>query len=428
MYAFAEGICKGREIAVFGYATDSAETGETMKKKLHYFDAIRFLARYMKAYKKNFIMFYAGWLTDSVLAIVMPVLFGIMIDEVVYYRNLDCFVRVALVFLLCILFSGGLYFLLYAQHGYLMNMFVFSVRRDVFGHLQKCDAQYLTGASTGEILAVLQEYPSECMHFIIRNMIHLYNGILMAVLYGVYLVIIDWRIGLIAFFSAALCVVVNIWFKEKIGDLGQKERKAYGEYISWMYEVITALRDIRMLGSQGKIERQYGEKQEAVFQTGIKSSILVLTSQNATAFVGLSIRLLIYAISAYLAAGGNITLGTLTVIFSFYEKFSHKIGQISQNILDAKKRVAYIQCIYDFLLTKEEPEGTANLHIVQGGIEFSNLSFGYEDCQEVLTDITFTVQPGEHVAVVGKSGCGKTTLAYLLVGFYRAKEGFIAVD
>lgn len=397
-------------------------------KKLHYFDAIRFLARYMKEYQKNFIMFYVGWLADSVLAIILPILFGIMIDEVVYYRNLDSFVKVALVFLACILFSGGLYFLLYAQHGYLMNMFVFSVRRDVFKHLQKCEAEYLTGVSTGEILAVLQEYPSECMHFIIRNMIHLYNGILMAFLYGIYLVIIDWRIGLVALLAAALSLSVNTNFKERIGTLGRKERKAYGEYVGWMYEAITALLEIRMLGGQEKVKKRLEEKQKAIFHIGIKISISSLTSRNIVNFTGLAIRLVIYGISAGLAAGGNITLGTLTVIFSFYDKLSGKISQISQNVLDAQRRISYIQSIYGFLLTKEEPEKTAKLHIEKGEVAFCGLSFGYENCEELLINITFTVQPGEHVAIVGKSGCGKTTLAYLLIGFYRAKEGFIAID
>lgn len=401
---------------------------EVSDKKLNYFSAIAFLQKFMRGYWINFMMFYSGWLVDSILAIILPVLFGIMIDEVVYYQNLDSFVRISLFFLTCILFSGGLYFLLYAQHGYLMNMFVFSIRRAVYRHLQQCDAKYLVNTTTGEILTILQDYPSQCMHFVIRNMIHLYNGILMALLYGIYLFVIDWRIGLASLLAAILSVFVNTRFKKKIRNLGNEERKAYGEYAGWIYEVITALRDIRMLGGMNRIEESFERKQKAVFRIGVKTGISSLTVQNVITFVNLAIRLVIYGISAYLASRANMTLGTLTVIFAFYDKLADRIGYISQNFLDGQTRVSYIQSIYDFLQSPTEPKKLDKLEIRNGCILFSNVSFGYEGRKKLLKNITFDVCPGEHVAIVGKSGCGKTTLAYLLIGFYQMQEGYIEID
>lgn len=396
--------------------------------RLNYLSAIGFLKKYMRGYRKHFMMFYAGWLVDSLLAVMLPVLFGIMIDEAVYYRNLHSFGQVALVFLICILFSGGLYFLLYAQHGYLMNMFVFSIRRDVFGHLQKCDAGYLANASTGEILVLLQDYPVQCMHFIVRNMIHLYNNVLMTMLYGIYLCMIDWRIGLTALLSAVFSVIINMKFRKKINSLGQEEREAYGKYAGWIYEVITALRDIRMLCGEKKIEKTFEERQKAIFKIGVRAGIASLTAQNMTAFFNLVIRLVIYGLAAYMAVHGKMTLGTLTVIFSFYGKLSDKIAYISQNFLDAQNRVSYIQSIHDFLQTPTEPERADRLDIKEGSISFSGVSFGYENCGMLLKKLTLRISPGEHVALVGKSGCGKTTLARLLVGFYQPQEGYIAID
>lgn len=398
------------------------------KNGMNYRSAIGFLKKYMRRYRKHFMMFYAGWLMDSLLAVLLPVLFGIMIDEAVYYRNFHSFGAVSLVFLLCILFSGGLYFLLYAQHGYLMNMFVFSIRRDAFQHLQKCDAGYLANASTGEILVLLQEYPVQCMHFIVRNMIHLYNNVLMAILYGVYLCAIDWRLGLTALLSAFFSVLINMKCRKKVSGLGQKEREAYGGYAGWIYEVITALRDIRLLRGEGKIERTFEKKQKELFRIGVSTGISSLTAQNMTAFSNLAIQLVIYGLAANMAVHGMMTLGTLTVIFSLYTKLSDKIAYISQNFLDAQGRVSYIQRIHDFLQTPTEPERTGRLEVREGSISFSGVSFGYENSGPLLHKITLTIPAGEHMALVGKSGCGKTTLARLLVGFYRPQEGTIAID
>lgn len=399
-----------------------------MSTRLTYFSAIKFLSTYIRDYKKHFFMFYIGWLFDSIMTIMMPVLFGIMIDEIVYYQNLSTFIKIAFVFLICILFSGGLYFLIYAQHAYLMNMFVFSIRKDVFGHLQKCDAQYLSNAETGDIITTTQFYPEQCMHFVIRNIIHAINGIIMIILYGMYLIMIDWRIGLIGFLNAFISIFITTKFEGRIRSLGDDERNTYGKYISWMYEIITALRDIRILGAREKVDEDFHKHQHTLFRIGIKSGITSMTAENVLAFVKLTVRLLIYAISAYLAVGGDVTLGTITVIFSFYEKLSDNIRSTSMKYLDAQNRISYIQKIYDFLHTPTEHGGKSCLEVKHGEIKFRNITFAYKDKDVLLKNISLQIKPGEHLALVGKSGCGKTTLAYLLIGFYQMQAGNIEID
>lgn len=399
-----------------------------MNEKLNYFSAIKFLMKYIKGYKKNFIMFYVGWLLDSVLTVIMPILLGIMIDEIVYYQNLESFIKVSLLFLVCIIFSGGLYFLIYAQHGYLMNMFVFSIRQNVIKHLQKSDSQYLSNASTGDIIAVIQRYSSECMHFIIRNIIHMVNAFLLIILYGGYLIFIDWRIGIIAFCSAVFSGVVNTKFNKKVRKLGDEERKYYGEYISWMYEIITALRDIRVLGASEKVGEDFEKKQKKILRLVAKNKTTIFMAENLITFIQLAIRLSIYTLSAYLAVKGNVTLGVLTVIYKFYDKFSDRVSSVSMSYLDAQNRISYIQKIYDLLQTPVEQGGSREINICEGGIVFQNISFGYGKDNTLLRDINLKIEPGEHVALVGKSGCGKTTLAYLLIGFYKLKAGKILID
>lgn len=399
-----------------------------MSRKLNYFSAIKFLSKYIKNFTKHFVMFYFGWLVDSVLTMVMPILFGIMIDEIVYYQNIGLFIKIALVFLVCILFSGALYFLLYAQHGYLMNMFVFSIRKELFEHLQECDAGYMANATTGEIIAVVQDYPEQCMHFIIRNIIHTVNGILLLVLYTVYLIIIDWRIGLIAFVTSVVSVFLSTRFKGKIRSLGDEERNYYGKHVSWLYEVFNAMRDIRILGAEQKVEETFETNQNQLFKVGIKNNIITLSAENVQSFFNLVVQLIIYGIAAYLAFQGNLTLGTLTVILSFYSKLSSQISIVSSRYLDAQNRVSYIQKIYDFLQVPMEQGGPNDLYITNGEITYNNVTFGYEDKDSVLKNITLKINPGERVALVGKSGCGKTTLVHLLVGFYQTKNGEICVD
>ena len=399
-----------------------------MQKKWNYSEAVRFLSKYMKNYKKRFWFFYTGWLIESVLEILLPVLLGIMIDEIIYYRNMTGFIRESFIYLICIIFSSVLYFFIYVQHGYLMNMFVFGIRREVFEHWQKCNASFLTDASTGEILAIIQKYPEECMHFIIRNIIHLTNSALMIVIYTGYLIKINIWAGIIVFVVSVFSVFVNTGFSSGVRDLGIQERNKYGLYISWLYEVLTALKDIRLLGAVKKIKRRFKEEQETLFHIKFKTEIRALAAQNVILFIHLVVRLILYVLAAYLIFDGSITLGVLTVVFRFYDELSGKINYVCTNYLDAQKRLAYIQKIRDFLEVPTEKDGKKILEISDGEIEFLNLTFGYENKEKILKNISMKIKSGERIALVGKSGCGKTTLGKLLIGFFQPSHGSITID
>jgi len=399
-------------------------------KKLDYFDAIRFLSKYVRKHRSNFFMFYLGWLLDAVLVVVSPILFGVMIDEIVYYQNIGTFFNIALFFVFLIVFSCILYFFIYAQHGYLMNMYTLNIRRDIFEHLQVCEAQYLSSASTGDILSLLNNYSDECMHFVVRNIIHHVNNILKIVSVGIFLILINWKIGLFALLIAPVTVWVNAKFGKKIRQYGDRQRENYAVYISWAYEILTALRDIRMLGAQRKTENTFEEHHKNMFNVNIKSSISILNAQNILSFVSLIVQLGIFAFAGYLAATGNITIGLVTVIVTYYAVLTQTIGFVSQNYLNAQERISYIQRIYDFMHTPIEDIGKdkKDIDITNGHIVLRGIHFAYEMGTTVFKGLNLEIRSGERFALAGKSGCGKTTLAYMLIGFYKPDSGLIEID
>ncbi|MDD4297166.1 MAG: ABC transporter ATP-binding protein [Ruminiclostridium sp.] len=401
-----------------------------MDKKLNYFTAIQYISKYILKHKQNFIMFYFGWFFDTVLAIAMPILFGIMIDEIVYYQNVYVFIKIALIFVILSVFSCILYFLIYAQHHYLMSMYTFDIKKDIFDHIMKSDAQYMTDAGTGDIITTLQSYSIQCMHFVIRNIIHLSNCILSIVVISAYLFVINWKIGLVALLLTPISVFINARFGKKIRKYGDKQREYYGGYISWVYEMLSSLRDIRMLGAQKKTDKAFEEKHKNIFSVNIKSGISSLTASNIISFTKLCIQLVIFALAGYMAVSGNITVGLLTVIVAFYGDLSGRFEQLSNNYLDAQNRISYIQRIHDFMNspTEDEWSGTSEIKITNGHIAFRNIEFAYEKSNTVLDSFNLEINPGERFALVGKSGCGKTTLAYMLIGFYRPQSGYIEID
>ena len=203
-------------------------------------------------------------------------------------------------------------------------------------------------------MAILQRYTFECMHFVIRNIIHFINGILSILVIATYLFIIDWRIGLFIFFMAPFFVLTNTRLGRKNRDYGDRQREYYGGYVSWLFEIISALRDIRMLGAQKKVAIEFEVKHKKMFAVNIKSGVLSITADNIITLVSLCIQLAIFALAGYLALSGNITIGLVTIIVAFFVVLTSRIKQISETYLDAQNRISSIQKIYDFLHTPTE--------------------------------------------------------------------------
>lgn len=384
----------------------------------------------MSKYKSNFLMFYFGWFLDMILTVTMPILFGIMVNEIVYYQNVPTFIKISLVFVLMSIFSCVLYFLIYAQHHYLTSRYIFDIKMDVFSHIQRCEPQYLSDASTGDIITTIQSYAGECMSFIMRNVIHTSNHILTVCFVTTYLFIINWQIGLLILIFAPVSVWVNAKFGKKIRSYGDKQRAYYNSYISWIFEILSGLSNIRMLGAELKIKRDFVKKNKSLFEINIKSGLLSITAGNIIAFTSLVMQLIIFIFIGFESMNLNITIGEFIVIFTFYGILTEKIRILSESYLNAQNRIASIQRLYDVMNspTEDNWEGTNELNITKGEITFQNINFSYEESNIVLDDLTLKIEAGERCAIVGKSGSGKTTLAYMMIGFYKPISGYIEID
>lgn len=401
-----------------------------MNKNLNYITTIVFLSPYIKKFKSNFFIFYLGWLFDLILSLVIPIIFGIMIDEIVYYQNLTTFIQLSIVFVVMTVLSCLLYFFIYAQHHYIMSMFVFDIKKDVFNHYQKCNAKAMTAMKSGEVITLLQKYSKECMHFVIRNVVHFINCIICIVYLSIYLFMLNWKFGIIVLLLTPFTIFINTKYGSKIRKNGEKQRKLYNNYIGWVFEILSSLKDIQLLGAKKLVFRKFTVMQKEMFNWSNQASLINIFADFLIQFVNLLAQLIIYIFSGYLAYKGHLTIGSLTVVLSFYNLLKDTMKRGSSNFLDAQMRISYIQQIYNFMQVPEEEaewSGTHKLALNTGEIKFNNVSFGYED-KYVLKNIDFSIKPNEKIALVGKSGAGKSTLAYMLVAFYKPLEGYIQID
>lgn len=402
-----------------------------MNEKLNVLGGVKVLSKYIKKHKRNFILFYIGWFFDSILTVITPIIFSIMIDEMVYYKNLDVFIRVSLVFVIMSVFSCVLYFLIYTLHHYLMSMYTFDIKLDIFKKLQSMNASYMSDIRTGDIINTLLHDSSECMHFVIRNIIHAINSVLRGLFYIGYIYIISVEAGIIVTMFLPLAVYSTHKFSNKIRNHTDEQREFYGSYVSWLFDILKGLTDIRMLRAEKTILKSFSEHHRKLIHVDIKTKVSNLTSDKTIELINLLLQLSIYGICAYLAIVGKITIGSVVILISFvFSLKDHTIFYLVRNYMDAQSRLTRIARIKRFLSLEDESSwaGNKKLTVTNGHIGFKNIHFSYGQGSSILQGFNVSIPAGSHVAIVGKSGCGKTTLASLMIGMHKIKSGSIEID
>lgn len=401
-----------------------------MSEVLRIRDGVKALSPYILKHKRNFLLFSAGWFCDSLLGVATPILFAIMIDEMVYYRNVGTFIRISLVFVAVSVFSCLLYLFIYAQHHYLMSMYTFDIRRDLFRKLQSMKASYLARAKTGDMIQTLLKDAESCMHFVIRNVIHPANGILRGSCLLIYIFIISVPAGIAAALGLPLAVCSTFFFSKRMRRETDAQREQYGSYVSWLFEMLKGLADIRLLCAEGTLRRDFTGHQRRLLRLNVRTSLLQAASDQILELINLLVLLAIYGVCAFQAHKGNMTIGGVIVLVSYMSSLKETITHWLRGYMDAQSRLSSIERIRRFMAEEDESAwcGREPLQVGRGHVELREVTFSYHPDSAILHRLTLDVQPGSHVAVVGKSGCGKTTLSSLLIGLYEPAAGHILID
>lgn len=399
-------------------------------KKFGYFDSIHFLMPYIKPHIKHFIRYCVGWFLETILSLTTPILFGIMINAIVYYGDTDTFFEVGVVFIVVSIFSCILFFLIYAQHQYLMGRYMLDIRMRILESMYGATAEYLSSLRAGDVVNLIQRYVEECVHFLTRNIVRVSNNVLMTILYISYVFILSPEMGFFMLVAVPLSVFNSVRFGKKIREYQDILRVKNDDFTSWSFEMFSGIRDLRMLGAQQKINKRFIAENKVIIHTDIKSGISILSSTKVNEFINLIVQLGIFSIAAYMTYEGRMTIGTLLIILTFFKCLVERVTMLATNYMDVQMRIPILETIKNFIESPSESEwkGADDLNIEIGDIEIKDISFQYSGAETLFSGLSFDIKAGERLAIVGKSGCGKSTLAYMLLGFYLPSKGNILID
>ena len=366
-----------------------------------------------------------------VLQLYVPILFGKAIDEIVAEHNVN-FGRMVYYLEQIIVFA-----VVSALATWVMNLFnnrmtfriVQDIRSKSIKHIQKLPLSYLDSHSTGDIVSRIIADTDILSDGLLLGFTQLFSGVITIIATLVFMFSKNFWITIMVIVLTPLSFFVAKFISSRSYTMFQKQSKTRGQQTAFIEE---------MIGNQ-KVVKAFGYEEKASSRFDIINNKLQKYSQQAVFYSSLTnpctrfVNNIIYAgvalVGAFIIPKGLLTVGGLSVMLAYANQYMKPFNDISSVITEMQNALACASGIFEFLEQREESqdaEGTVDN--VKGQVDIQNVSFSYDKSKKLIEDFNLQAKEGMRVAIVGPTGCGKTTFINLLMNFYNVDKGDILVD
>lgn len=400
-------------------------------RKLNFYRTTQFLWKYITDLRMRYILFYMGWLFQTIVEVITPIVFGMMINQIVYNNNLTAFMKIGLIYFGITVFGIILYYGLYEMYGVLWNRINRSLRMGMFEQLQKLSANEMTSLNHGETVNMIQFWSCEGVHFMIRNIVHNINNIFRILICVSIIFWVNPVFGFITVLMVPVSVLATFKIGNRVRNNSEKNKDNYSKYISWLFEIASSLSEMRLWGAKNEILNKLDKKLKEMNRLDAEIEMDNTVGGEVVANIKNFILVIQYVLLAYFAINNDLKIGVITVMLTYFTMLSSSLFQLVTNHMDAQKRIAVIERIYNFL-GKEGRDQCGDKYDLEEDINeitFRNCSFRYSSENPFILDkVNFSIHRGEKVAIVGSSGSGKSTLLNLMLGLYQPVEGNLLLN
>ena len=354
-----------------------------------------------------------------------------MVDQVLRDKDTSMLNYIVISIVVVFIIRGVSY---YGQ-SYLMNYVgqrvIIDIRRDVFEKLQRLSMSFYDKHKTGTIMSYVTNDVNALQSAMVENVVEMFTESVILIVSIAMMLYLDWKLFLVTFATFPVVLFFIDSFGKRIRKSGSRIQEAAADITSVLQEVASSPRVIKSFVREGYEVERFDKENMNNFRANMKyaqlSSTLTPTIEFVVA-VGVSI-ILWYGGNSVI--NGSITAGSLVAFLTYAVNISNPIKRLSRVIGNIQKALAAAQRVFDVLdlpeVIKNAPDAKA-LPKVKGDVRFNDVSFAYNENEEVLSHVSFDVKPGEMIAFVGPSGAGKSTVASLLPRFYDATNGSITID
>ena len=389
--------------------------------------------KYLKGYLPLFIISVLLTLAVVILTLYVPILIGQAIDLAIGEGNVDMegIAEILIKIAMCIGFTAVFQWIINVLNNRMVYGIVRNVRYEAFLKLQRFPVSFIDAHQSGDIVNRLIADSDQFSDGLLLGFSQFFNGILTILGTIVFMFMINVPVTLIVIFVTPLSLFVASFIAKRTFSLFKKQSEIRSEQTALIDEMIGEHKTVVAFGYEKKAEERFDEINGRLQKTSLRAIFFSSLTNPSTRFVNS----LVYAFVAFTGAMicvhyGDETLkvGMLSSFLSYATQYTKPFNEISGVVTELQNALASAERVFDLIESPAEPTvEKTDVKIDGTEIEFRNISFSYIPEKPLIEDFSFKADEGKHIAIVGPTGCGKTTLINLLMRFYDVKEGAITL-
>lgn len=305
------------------------------------------------------------------------------------------------------------------------------VRTNAFAHLQKLPLKYIDAHQYGEIMSRVITDVEQFSDGLLMGFSQLFTGVVTIVGTLIFMVSIHFQISLIVILITPLSFFVAGFVAKKTYMMFQKQSEVRAEMTSLTDEIVGNQKTVQAFGYQDRAMKRFQKVNEELRNCSVKAIFFSSITNPTTRFINGLVYAGVGIAGAIFAIQGKISVGQLSSFLSYANQYTKPFNEISGVVTELQNALACARRVFDFMEEQEEKEDAETKEVLKkadGNVQLKEVSFSYNPEKELLKNLNLNVWAGQKIAIVGPTGCGKTTLINLLMRFYEIDSGEMIVS
>ena len=368
-----------------------------------------------------------------VLSLYLPILTGDAVDGIIAKGlvNFTGLFKILQTMILVILATAIFQWLMNIINNHITYHVVQDIRKEAFEKLERLPLKYVDSRSYGDIVSRMIADVDQFAEGLLMGFTQLFTGLLTIVGTLFFMFDINVKIALVVVVLTPLSLFVAGFIAKRTYTMFKKQSETRGEQTSLIEEMVGNLKVVKAFGHEDENQETFDEINGRLQKYSLSAIFFSSLVNPCTRFINSMIYAGVGITGAIAALNGRLSVGQLTCFLSYANQYTKPFNEISGVITELQNALACAARVFE--LIEEEPEVPDHetavvLEDANGEIELEHVYFSYTADKKLIQDFNLSVKPGQRIAIVGPTGCGKTTLINLLMRFYDVNEGKISVD
>ena len=395
------------------------------------FKQLRRMLEYLKPFKGKVVSTVLLMLTSSIMSLLGPYLVKVAIDSKIPDKDIPGLALLALIFLLTLIFSTICLKYRIRTMTFIGQSVLHNIRKDLFIHLQKLPFTYYDSRPHGKILVRVVNYVNSLSDLLSNGIINLITDMFTLTAIVCFMLYLNVNLALICLAGLPILITVTMLIKNAQRKAWQKVSRKQANMNAYIHESICGIKVTQSFARENenmKIFQNQSNEYRKSWMAAAKIQFLMWPFIDIIAVMSV---VGVFVAGVHWLGTGGVTVGIIIAFISYIWRFWEPVSNLGNFYNAIINAVAYLERIFETIDEKpivDNLQGAVELPPIEGAVEFKDVVFSYEKDEVILNNVSFTVMPGETIALVGPTGAGKSTVVNLVSRFYDIKSGSVMID